>query len=114
VAPGVWLIPGDGFVCLATMSPRGGSVAIGCATPAQVEEGLLQPAELNADGAGVLTGVMPDGVDSVTLVDLDGSSRDAAVDHNVYRAAIDADIKEVRWTDALGVERVRPMPWKAP
>lgn len=111
VAPGVWLIPGDGFVCLANVTPRDGALGFGCATPLQVEQGLLQPADLDAEGAGVLTGVLPDGVDSVTIVDLDGSRREVAVKHNVYRAAIDADIKEVRWTDALGVERARPMPW---
>jgi hypothetical protein len=113
-APGVWLIPGDGFVCLANITPRDRALGFGCATPAHVEQGLLQPADLDAQGRGVLTGVMADGVESVTLVDQDGSRRDVAVARNVYRAAVDAEIKEVRWTDALGVERVRPMGWDAP
>jgi hypothetical protein len=107
----VWLVPGDGFVCVAYLSAAAGSLAFSCATPAQVDEGLLQPATLNRDGVGVVTGVMPDGVNSVTLVDRDGSHRDMAVDGNVYRAAIDANLQEVRWTDAGGAGHVRPMAW---
>ena len=114
VAPGVWLIPGDGYVCLANVTPRDGALGFGCATPAEVEQGFLQPSDLNTQGAGVVTGVMADGVESVTLVDLDGSSREVAVDHNVYRAPVDANIKEVRWKDALGVERARYMAWQTP
>jgi hypothetical protein len=112
VDPGVWLIPGNGYICLANVTPRDGSLGFGCATPSQVEQGLLQPSDLNAEGSGVVTGVMPDGVQSVTLVNLDGSRREVAVDNNVYRAAVDAQIKEVRWTDALGVVRVRSMAWE--
>jgi hypothetical protein len=110
-APGVWLVPGDGFVCVAYVSPADGTLGFSCVTPSQVDEGLLQPASLDKDGAGVVTGVMPDGVSSVTLVDRDGSSRHAAVDRNVYRAAVDADLQDVRWTDAGGVDHVRPMAW---
>jgi hypothetical protein len=59
----------------------------------------------------VLTGVVPDGVDRVTLVDRNGSTRQAEVDNNTYRAAIDADLKEVRFRGSDGAERVLPMAW---
>ena len=111
VGPGVWLMPGRGFVCIANIGPRDGSLGVGCATPADIEEGLLQPSDVNAAGEGVLTGVMADGVESVTLVDKDGSQREVAVERNHYRAPIDADIEEVRWTDAAGIERARNMEW---
>jgi hypothetical protein len=111
-APGVWLVPGDDFVCVAVLSTSDRSVVFSCATPQDVDEGLMQPASLNEDGAGILTGVMSDGVESVTLVDVDGSSREVQVERNIYRAAIDADIKEVRWVDSGGVERVRSMAWE--
>jgi hypothetical protein len=111
VAPGVWLIPGDGFVCVANVGPRDGTLGLGCATPAEVDQGLLQPADLDAEGAGVVTGVLPDGVSSVTLVDRDGSSRSAAVERNVYRAAVDSELAEVRWVDGLGVGHSLPMAW---
>jgi hypothetical protein len=112
VAPGVWLIPGNGFVCVGHVSARDGSLGFGCATPAEIEEGLLQPAELDAGGSGVVTGVLPDGVDSVTLVDRDGATRDVRVARNIYRAAVDDQIAEVRWVDSAGIERSRPMAWR--
>ena len=111
VGPGVWLMPGRGFVCVANIAPGDGSMGVGCATPTDIELGLLQPSDVDADGEGVLTGVMADGVESVTLVDKDGSQRVVAVERNHYRAPIDANIKEVRWIDAAGVERVRNMEW---
>jgi hypothetical protein len=110
-APGVWLVPGNGFVCVAIANLRDGSFGFSCANELELERGLLQPADLDANGTGVVTGVLPDGVESVTLVDRDGSRRDAAVERNVYRAAVDSDLKEVRWTDGAGVERVLPMGW---
>lgn len=111
VGPGVWLMPGRGFVCVANIVPSDGSVGVGCATPADAELGLLQPSDVNEQGEGVVTGVMADGVESVTLVDKDGSRRAVAVERNHYRAPIDARIKEVRWVDATGIERVRNMEW---
>jgi hypothetical protein len=111
VGPGTWLVPGDDFVCVATIAPRDGAVVFSCATPQDVDQGLLQPSSVDADGAGVITGVMSDGVESVTLVDRDGSSREVEVERNVYRAAIDADIQAVRWVDRNGGEHERQMPW---
>ena len=109
--PGVWLVPGDGFVCVANTTPDDGGMGLGCATPEDVDRGLLAPSDVDANGNGVVTGVVPDGVDRVTLVDRDGSTRTAAVDRNTYRAAIDAKIKEVRFTGADGGVRVLPMAW---
>jgi hypothetical protein len=111
VAPGVWLIPGNGFVCVAQVSAADGSLGFGCATPAQAEQGLLQPAELDNNGNGIVTGVLPDGVASVTLIDRDGSRRGVRLERNVYRAAVDGQIEEVRWADANGIERSRSLAW---
>jgi hypothetical protein len=110
-APQVWLVPGNGFLCVANVSPGDGSLGFGCATPAQVEQGLLQPADVDQNGNGVVTGVMPDGVTSVTLVNDDGSTQAVAVSHNVYQAAVDSRLLEVRWTDSAGIGHVRPMAW---
>lgn len=111
-APGVWIVPGDGFVCVANATPHDGALGLGCATPEDVNRGLLAPSDVDADGNGVLTGVVPDGVDQVTLVDRDGSTRTADVSRNTYRAAIDASLKEVRFTGPDGVVRVLPMGWR--
>jgi hypothetical protein len=109
--PGVWIVPGDGYVCVANTAPDDGGMGLGCATPDDVDRGLLAPSDVDANGNGVVTGVVPDGVDRVTLVDRDGSTRSADVDRNTYRAAIDANLKEVRFTGADGGVRVLPMAW---
>lgn len=110
-APGVWIVPGDGYVCVASRTPDDGALGFGCATPEDVDRGLLAPSDVDEHGNGVLTGVLPDGVEEVTLVDLDGSTRTAEVDRNTYRAAIDANLKEVRFRGSDGGLRVLPMAW---
>jgi hypothetical protein len=110
-APGTWIVPGDGYVCVANATPGEGALGFGCATPDDVEKGLLAPADVDADGNGVVTGVLPDGVDEVTLVDHDGGTRTVAVARNTYRAAIDANLKEMRFTDAGGGVHILPMSW---
>jgi hypothetical protein len=110
-APGVWIVPGDGYVCLANSTPGENAVGFGCATPADVERGLLAPSDVDENGNGLLTGVLPDGVSEVRLVDKDGSTRTVPVDRNTYRAAIDANLRELRFTDADGGEHVLPMGW---
>src|SRR3954470_2502224 len=110
--PSTWIVPGDGYVCVANSTPGEGALGFGCATPDDVEKGLLAPSDVDANGNGVLTGVLPDGVSEVTLVDKDGSTRSAEVERNTYRAAIDANLKEVRFTDPNGVQHILPMGWK--
>jgi hypothetical protein len=110
-APGVWLVPGDGYVCVANSTPGEGTLGFGCATPEDVERGLLAPSDVDANGSGVLTGVLPDGVREVTLVNRDGSTRTVAVERNTYRAEIDAELKEVRFTGPDGSRHVLPMAW---
>ena len=110
-APGTWILPADGYVCVANATPGEGALGFGCATPDDVAKGLLAPSDVDANGNGVLTGVLPDGVDEVTLVDLDGATRTVAVDRNTYRVAIDANLKEVRFTDADRAVHVLPMSW---
>ena len=110
-APGVWIVPGDDHVCLANVDADSGGLGFGCATTEHVERGLLAPSDVDAEGTGVVTGVVPDGVGEVTLVDRDGTSRAAPVQRNTYRAAIDADLKEIRFTGRDGRRIVLPMSW---
>lgn len=109
--PGVWVMPADGYVCLANTTPGEGNLGFSCATPDDVERGLLAPTDVDANGNGIVTGVLPDGVAEVTLVDKDGTTRTAPVERNTYRAAIDANLKEVRFTDTHGGQHVLPMAW---
>jgi hypothetical protein len=110
-APGVWVMPGDGHVCMANTTPAEGQLGFGCATTDNVERGLLVGADIDEDGNGVVTGIVPDGVTEVTVVDQGGATRTVPVERNTYRAAIDANTKEVEFTDADGGQHVVPMAW---
>lgn len=110
-APGVWIVPGDGHVCVVNATPGDGALGFGCASSGDVERGLLAPSDVDANGNGVLTGVLPDGIEAVTLVDRDGSTRSVGVARNTYRAAIGPDLKEVRFTGPDGARHVLPMGW---
>jgi hypothetical protein len=110
--PSTWIVPADGYVCVANSTPGEGALGFGCATPDDVEKGLLAPSDVDANGNGVLTGVLPDGVSEVTLTDKDGTTSTVSVERNTYRVAIDANLKEVRFTDAGGGVHVLPMSWR--
>lgn len=110
--PSVWIVPGDDHVCIANVSSDDGGLGVGCASPEDVERGLLAPSDVDANGNGVVNGVLPDGVGEVTLVNHDGSTRAVPVERNTYRAAIDADLKELRFTTPEGGRRVLPMSWR--
>ena len=110
-APGVWVMPGDGYVCMANTTPGEGALGFSCATPEDVERGLLAPADVDEHGNGVVTGVLPDGVSEVTVANRDGSERSVPVENNTYRAAVDANLKEVRFKDAHGGLHVLPLGW---
>ena len=109
-APGVWLVPADGVVCVAFLT-RDQSLGFGCAPPEAVKRGMLAPSEVGDGGFGLLTGVVPDGVEAVNVVDRDGAMRSVNVRRNTYRTPIDTNTAEVRFTDADGAERVLPMTW---
>ena len=111
-APGVWIVPADGYVCVANSTPGETALGFGCATLEDVDRGLLAPSDVDKDGNGIVTGVLPDGVATVDVVDLDGSARTVNVERNTYQAAIDADVKEVRFNGPDGTQHVLPMAWK--
>jgi hypothetical protein len=110
-APGVWVMPGAEHVCMASTSPDEGYLGFGCAAEEDVERGLLVAADIDEEGHGVVTGVVPDGVTEVSVIDNEGESHTVEVDRNTYRAEIDANTKEVQFTDADGGQHVVPMAW---
>lgn len=107
-----WIIPGDGKLCVAIPDSTG--FTLNCATPAEVRDGYLQPSLVGSTGRGTLTGILPDGVSSVRLVNRDGSQRTVEVSDNFYAAAIDAELLAVEYIDPKGREQSRPMGWVPP
>jgi hypothetical protein len=79
----VWLMPGNGFVCVA-MQPIGATtMSAGCNTDDAARTGALT----TGDGIRIF-GVAPDGVSSITVTDADtGLRHDEPVVDNVYELA---------------------------
>jgi hypothetical protein len=75
----LWLIPGNGFVCLGIETPGTRQLGGTCNTEAvALREGLQQ----NDDTT--IYGVLPDGIDRIEVTDDDGFRHVAPVDHNAY------------------------------
>jgi hypothetical protein len=108
VAGRVWVIPGDGAVCVvadngvATGAGADGGAA--CAADSRAASGGLEftVADIGDDGAVTLTGVVPNGVASVRAQIGDGASEVLPVDDNVYRATLPGDPVAVSFVAADG------------
>jgi hypothetical protein len=79
----IWLVPGNGFVCLELQRTGDSGLTEGCNTDDAARSGALTA----SDGTRVL-GVAPDGVRSITVTDDDtGLRHDEPVVENVYELA---------------------------
>lgn len=75
----LWLVPGNGYACLALQEPDG-LITAGCATEAVA---LRDGIQANDDEA--IYGLLPDGVDRIEVTDdRDGYRHVEPVDHNAY------------------------------
>lgn len=79
----IWLMPGNGFVCIGMQAVGDATIGAGCNTDAAARAGALTFSDGNA-----LFGIAPDGVRSVTVTDADtGLRHDEPVIDNVYELA---------------------------
>jgi len=74
----LWLVPGNGFSCLAVEEPTGG-INGGCDTEAVV---LRDGVRIN--NGTTIYGVLPDGIDKIEVTDDDGFRHVEPVSHNAY------------------------------
>ncbi|MCW2985690.1 MAG: hypothetical protein JWR63_3260, partial [Conexibacter sp.] len=75
----LWLIPGNGFVCLGLQTLGTPELGATCNTEAAaLREGLQ-----NGDGEAIY-GVLPDGIDRIEVTDDNGFRHVEPVDHNAY------------------------------
>jgi hypothetical protein len=81
---GVWLIPGEGELCLATEDPEG--LGMSCASASAAENGGLALLERSANGGvSTLVGAAPDGDTRVLAHAADGSTTgSASIQENTY------------------------------
>lgn len=75
----LWLVPGNGYACLA-LQERDGLITAGCAT-----ETVALRDGIQANDNEAIYGVLPDGVDQIEVTDdRDGYRHVEPVDHNAY------------------------------
>jgi hypothetical protein len=80
---GIWLMPGNGFVCIGLRRAGDKGMGQSCNTDDAARAGALSV----GDGTNVF-GIVPDGVRSVTVTDADtGLRHDEPVTDNVYQLA---------------------------
>jgi hypothetical protein len=80
---GVWLMPGNGFVCIGLRAAGDTGMGAGCNT----DEGARAGALTTSDGGNIF-GIVPDGVRSITVTDAGtGLRHDEPVVDNVYELA---------------------------
>jgi hypothetical protein len=82
-----WVVPGVTGVCLVVSRYGNGEITgTGCSGDASVIAGEMRFTSGTPDGVGgeFIAGLVPDGVDNVSLKFADGSSRTLAVHDNVY------------------------------
>jgi hypothetical protein len=75
----LWLVPGNGYACLALQEPDG-LITAGCAT-----EMVALRDGIQANDTEAIYGVLPDGIDRIEVTDdRDGYRHTEPVDHNAY------------------------------
>jgi len=76
----LWLVPGNGFACLAVEEPAPkDEVTLSCDTEAVVVRDGLR-----ANVGKTIYGVLPDGIDKIEVTDDDGFRHVEPVSHNAY------------------------------
>jgi hypothetical protein len=112
-----WILPGDGALCIAQVDLEDESTTIACNTETHATtQGVViwQRLDAGRDGDGVVSGVVPDDVDSVQLLDRSGGSRSARVTRNAFAAETTATTEAVTFIGADGTRYTQPRPPAAP
>jgi hypothetical protein len=109
----VWLTVGADTVCYVarvTDGEPGGDTAGGCQPTAAAAQGLLQGYETGGArlaGKAIVTGILPDGIDRVTITYADTSTQTIPVIDNVY-AFTTTQAARISFTDAHGTTHTLP------
>jgi hypothetical protein len=106
-----WLIPGNGSACILARVPRygiGGAVCVP-ADAARAGELDVQSASTQLPGSELVAGVVPDGVDAVTLHLADGGAVAAPVSEDIYLALVHGAIDSISASGPQGAIAVEGM-----
>lgn len=97
----VWVIPGDGWICLSLpASPHPSSLDGGgvmCNTNRHAIDGRMVTWSSSRSGAGMIVqGLVPDWIAEITLVAADGSTTTVCTSDNAYGAVLTGVLASVR------------------
>jgi hypothetical protein len=100
----VYLVPGQGTVCITSQEADGSLGGQGCLTDAAAATGQAVMVDWNAQdpSSWFVSGVVGDGITQVTLTLADGSSETLPVSDNAYAAAVTTQPLSVQVPDAAG------------
>jgi hypothetical protein len=97
----VWVVPGDGWICLALAASRsvtsldGGGIECNTIKSAARGRTLTWTSSSSGDQT-IVQGLVPDGVREVILTARDGASKTVPVADNVYGSVLDGGLASVR------------------
>jgi hypothetical protein len=113
----VYLISGNGVLCLITvLTPGTGG---GCVEDDAAAVGHLVGTDSWQTAVGapehvVVSGAVPDGIDTVTIKTADGATTDVAVQDNAYAHELIGKVPDtVSWKAADGSTHSEPIPYQA-
>lgn len=106
----VWVAPReDGSQCLLAYLHEEESLGGACIWPQDALAGRFVMTQSVTGQDASLYGLMPDGVDSVTVELADGSTAELPVVDNTYMAQFDQPTASITWIDGDGVEQTEPI-----
>jgi hypothetical protein len=106
----VFVVPANDAVCLHTVSGEAPASAGGtCGDAAEATNGSVVMAGTTESGVRI-AGLVPDGVDHVTIALANGGRVETDVVENVYTAVVDRSVEAVKFSLA-GMETTVPTPF---
>jgi hypothetical protein len=98
----VWVVPGNGYVALDV----GGIVCTRTAVVAM--QGMVTWTSLGKDGKDIVHGLVPDGVEEVTLVAANNASITVVINDNVYGVVLGGHFRSGRLSGPIGTVEFGP------
>jgi hypothetical protein len=98
----VWVIPGNGFICLDVL----GMCCV--TTDAARAQGTVTWTSARSDDSTIVHGLVPDGVQEVVLTATNGTVKTVPVNDNVYGTVIEGIFTSLRFASPSGTVELGP------
>jgi hypothetical protein len=106
-----WVIPGAAGACLFVQSSPSQENGGACGSVASANAGTIMLVKSNqSTGSKAVFGLVPDGSESVTLTDSEGSTTQVPVSYNVYETTVGPHYQSITVRDAQGKPTITRLP----